>query len=71
MNEHAVLMLSLILFTGICCQWIAWRVKLPAIIFLLLSGILAGPVMGWLHPDQPVWRSSFPLCLAFGCCDSF
>ncbi len=60
MNEHAVLMLSLILFTGICCQWIAWRVKLPAIIFLLLSGILAGPVMGWLHPDRLFGDLLFP-----------
>ena len=30
----------------------AWRVKLPAIIFLLISGILAGPVLGLLNPDQ-------------------
>ena len=26
------------------CQWLAWRLKLPAILFLLLSGILAGPI---------------------------
>lgn len=34
------------------CQWVAWRVKLPAIIFLLLSGILAGPVLGLIQPDE-------------------
>ena len=34
------------------CQWIAWRVKLPAIIFLLLTGILAGPIFGLLHPEK-------------------
>lgn len=32
-------------------QWIAWRVKLPAILFLLASGIFIGPVMGWFQPD--------------------
>lgn len=34
------------------CQWIAWRVKLPAIIFLLFTGIMAGPVLGLLDPDE-------------------
>src|SRR5690606_34837660 len=33
---------------ALLCQWLAWRVRLPAILFLLLSGILAGPVLGWL-----------------------
>ncbi|MNF59425.1 K(+)/H(+) antiporter NhaP [compost metagenome] len=33
------------------CQWLAWRLKLPAILFLLLSGILAGPVLGLLDPQ--------------------
>lgn len=38
---------------GACifCQWLAWRMKLPAIIFLLTAGILAGPVLGLLSPD--------------------
>lgn len=35
----------------ILCQWIAWRVKLPAIIFLLFTGILAGPIFGLLDPQ--------------------
>lgn len=33
-------------------QWLAWRLKLPAILFLLLSGILVGPVLGWLDPQE-------------------
>ena len=60
MNEHTVLSLSAILITGIFCQWIAWRAKLPAIIFLLLSGIVAGPVMGWLNPDRLMGDLLFP-----------
>ncbi len=34
-----------------CCQWVAWRVKLPAILFLLLTGLLVGPISGWIEPD--------------------
>ena len=45
------LILALVVFAGIFCQWLAWRVKLPAILFLLCGGIVAGPVMGWLDSD--------------------
>ena len=43
------------------CQWLAWRVKLPAILFLLLSGILLGPVANVLNPDQLFGELLFPL----------
>ncbi|MGB5325145.1 MAG: cation:proton antiporter, partial [Pseudomonadales bacterium] len=33
------------------CQWLAWRVRLPAILFLLIAGLVAGPGLGWLQPD--------------------
>jgi len=50
--EHIVVTLSAIGVLSIACQWIAWRVKLPAILFLLISGIVVGPVAGWLDPDR-------------------
>lgn len=46
-----LLMLSVIGLLGLLCQWFAWRVKLPAILFLLITGILLGPVSGVLQPD--------------------
>ncbi len=33
-----------ILLLGFICQWLAWRMKLPAILFLLVVGIVLGPV---------------------------
>jgi CPA1 family monovalent cation:H+ antiporter len=60
MHEYSSFALSAILLAGIGCQWIAWRVKLPAILFLLLCGILSGPVLGWLHPDQLFGGLLFP-----------
>lgn len=33
------------------CQWLAWRVRLPAILFLLIAGIVAGPLTGALDPE--------------------
>jgi NhaP-type Na+/H+ or K+/H+ antiporter len=52
MNETQILLaFGGIGLAALACQWLAWRVKLPAILFLLLSGILAGPVLGWLDPQ--------------------
>ena len=34
--------------------------RLPAILFLLLAGILAGPVTGWLNPDKLFGELLFP-----------
>jgi NhaP-type Na+/H+ or K+/H+ antiporter len=52
MHNVDLLLLSTIFVVGFACQWIAWRAKLPSILFLLLAGIFAGPVMGWLNPDE-------------------
>ncbi|WP_010220241.1 cation:proton antiporter [Pseudomonas donghuensis] len=53
MNEQQILLaFGGIGLAALCCQWLAWRLKLPAILFLLLSGILAGPVLGWLAPQE-------------------
>ncbi len=60
MHEHVILTLALILIAGIACQWLAWRLKLPAIIFLLSCGILAGPLLGWLNPDRLLGDLLFP-----------
>ncbi len=60
MNEYTALSLSLILLVGVACQWIAWRVKLPAIIFLLACGALAGPVLDLLDPDVLLGDLLFP-----------
>jgi len=51
MYGSQLLILSSILIVGFLCQWVAWRIKLPSILLLLLVGILVGPGLGWLDPD--------------------
>lgn len=55
-----VLMLGFIGILGFMCQWIAWRVKLPAILFLLICGILLGPVSSILDTDALFGELLFP-----------
>jgi NhaP-type Na+/H+ or K+/H+ antiporter len=46
---------------ALLCQWLAWRLKLPAILFLLLTGILAGPVLHLLDPQEMFGPLLMPL----------
>lgn len=57
---------SLTLLAGIAllaavAQWLAWRVRLPAILFLLLLGIFVGPILGVLDPDALFGDLLFPV----------
>lgn len=36
---------------GVGAQWLAWRLNLPAIVLMLLAGLLVGPVFGILDPS--------------------
>lgn len=36
--------LSLVIVLGVAAQWIAWRLRLPSILLLLLGGMLIGPL---------------------------
>ncbi len=51
MPENLLPFLAGIVVLGITAQWLAWRVGLPSILLLLVFGIIAGPVAGWLKPD--------------------
>lgn len=46
---------------GLGCQWLAWRLKLPAILFLLIAGIVIGPVTGIFQPNDMFGDLLFPL----------
>ncbi|MDU9398852.1 sodium:proton antiporter [Pseudomonas sp. zfem003] len=62
MDETRILLaLGGIGLAALCSQWLAWRLRLPAILFLLLSGILAGPVLGVLDPGALFGPLLFPL----------
>lgn len=61
MHAHEIVTLCGILVAGFFCQWVAWRLKLPAILFLLITGIVVGPVFNWLDPDVLLGDLMMPL----------
>jgi NhaP-type Na+/H+ or K+/H+ antiporter len=61
MHEQAIIALSTIGIVAIFCQWFAWWVKLPAIVFLLIAGIVLGPLTGILDPENLFGDLLFPM----------
>ena len=53
--------LMLILVLGMVAQWLAWRLRWPAILLLLVTGILAGPVFKLLNPDALFGETLLPI----------
>ena len=57
-----MLELSGIIILGILAQWVAWKFKIPAILPLILIGLLVGPIaQAYLSEDgtkwiEPVWN---------------
>ncbi|QWX83589.1 sodium:proton antiporter [Cellulophaga sp. HaHaR_3_176] len=56
-----MLELAGIVILGIIAQWVAWRLKLPAILPLILIGLLVGPISTFFTEDglkliEPIWN---------------
>lgn len=60
--EHATLIsFAVIGILALLCQWVAWWLKVPAILFLLLCGIILGPELHWLNPDKMFGDTLIPI----------
>ncbi len=58
-----MLELAGIIILGIIAQWMAWRLKLPAILPLILIGLLVGPIATLYTADgskliEPIWNGN-------------
>lgn len=61
MTVSTVFLLACIGVLSLFCQWLAWRVRMPAILFLLAGGIAAGPLFGFLDPEAVFGDLLFPV----------
>jgi NhaP-type Na+/H+ or K+/H+ antiporter len=52
MDQSLLLGLASIVILGIGASWLAWRLRLPSILLLLIFGFVAGSVTGFLNPDE-------------------
>ena len=61
MVEQITAMLGLLGILSLFCQWIGWKMRLPAILPLLLCGLIIGPGLGFLKPDEIFGDLLFPI----------
>ena len=67
MTHDLLNVLVLVVSLGVIAQWIAWRLRLPAIVLFLIAGVIVGPVFGWVRPSVDlgdVYRPVVSLCVA-------
>jgi NhaP-type Na+/H+ or K+/H+ antiporter len=60
-TEQILKGLSVVFVIGIGAQWLAWKLKLPSILLLLIGGLIAGPVAGLVNPTTMFGDLLFPL----------
>ena len=51
-HHHLTEVFALIIIVGITVQWIGWRLKIPALILLIIAGIVMGPMTGLINPKE-------------------
>ena len=59
--------LASIAAAGVFAQWLAWRLRIPGIVLLLVAGALIGPVTGFIDPVRDfgdVYRPAVSLAVA-------
>ncbi|MEM7504339.1 MAG: cation:proton antiporter, partial [Pseudomonadota bacterium] len=66
-EEHIAITIVSVSALGVAAQWIAWRLKMPAIIFLAAFGLVVGPALGLIDPSADFGEFLRPvvsLCVA-------
>ena len=46
---------------GVGAQWLAWRFRMPAIVLMLLAGLILGPVTGVFVPERDIGALLHPM----------
>jgi len=55
-----LIQLALVAVVGLGAQLLAWHLRLPSILLLLVSGFLLGPVLGLIAPNEVMGEALFP-----------
>jgi NhaP-type Na+/H+ and K+/H+ antiporters len=56
--------LALVILVGVGSQWLAWRLRIPSIVLMLIAGLLLGPVFGIVAPRHDLGPMLQPIVAA-------
>ena len=60
-HEHLVIIIVGVVALGVGAQWVAWRVRIPAIVLLAVAGVAVGPIFGLIDPSAEFGELLQPL----------
>src|SRR5699024_5280347 len=52
MEISLLFIIMLIGLLGIGSQWLAWKYSMPAIVIMSIAGLLVGPILGVMNPEE-------------------
>src|SRR5690625_3348960 len=52
MEISVLLAIMVIGVLGIGCQWVAWKFNLPASVVMSIAGLVMGPFLGIMNPEE-------------------
>lgn len=58
---HLTETLALLVTLGLAAQWLGWRLRVPAIVLLILVGFLVGPALGLIRPSTDIGAAFDPM----------
>lgn len=58
---NPVTAIALVGALGVGSQWLAWRLRMPAIVLMLVAGIVIGPVLGIFDPYRDIGPLTGPI----------
>jgi NhaP-type Na+/H+ or K+/H+ antiporter len=61
MDSQTTLLLMIIGMLSTLCQLFGWWLRIPSILFLLITGIVLGPLTGFFNPDELFGDLMFPI----------
>ncbi len=61
MSEDIIIWIAVIIMLGIFAQWLAWFIRVPSILVLLVFGIVVGPLTGIIDPDAIFGPTLLPM----------
>ncbi|MGM8364355.1 cation:proton antiporter [Virgibacillus sp. W0181] len=61
MEEFALISIVVILGLGTFSQWLAWRIQWPSIVIMSIAGLLIGPILGLINPQEALGSLYSPL----------
>jgi len=60
MSDQLLHSLAWLAVLGVGAQWLAWRLKLPSILLLLIIGFVSGPVLHLVDPEKMLGEMLMP-----------